>query len=339
MIIMESRNSKLISINDRRFSMSSQATGQEMEFFQIKEIIHKEKDANLIEVVNQIDRNLKSVVLIIDKKYIHELINGDMQIESKPLKSRKVSHNYRIDPNIPYGNQQSAKSIGTGFFIADNIIATAAHVVVGPHVKNIHDIRIVHSVYFKNAMDYNGKITVSKSQIFQVDDVVTDGKSALDMKYYYLSRTGPDWAVLKVKPAYATTTSQNIEAVNIPADLEVYTQAFLNKSIIGKGAYSIGHGLGLPAKISYVGEISWIGPQTPYFECSLTLLGGSSGAPVFDVETHQLIGMYIRGTKKLILSDTLTKEKMLSIKSEQVLSMEGQECQRIEHIVMAIKPL
>lgn len=59
--------------------------------------------------------------------------------------------------------------------------------------------------------------------------------------------------------------------------------------------YVIGHPLGLPMKYAagvYVGDL-----YETYFMANLNIYSGNSGAPVFDLHTHEVIGMVVKGEK------------------------------------------
>lgn len=283
----------------------------------------------------QMEKNTNGIVMILteDKLEKAEKLNkaeklkqekGYTKIKSKLLKNRKVSNTYDICPDTPYAQQQSAFSIGTGFFIAKGTtenrwwMATAAHVVVDK-TTDISNLRFVHGIQLDGNNDFNTAIWVHNAQIFKPVD------NHLSPKHYCLSYMSDDWAVIEVEKVYNDTEPlYNSNPIHI-----VKTRTGIS---IGEEVYSLGHGLGLPAKISYEGAIIRKDTFKPYFECSLTLLGGNSGSPVFSAETHECLGIYIRGIKKLIQKEGQT---CLSVKNEKK-PMEGQECQYLEPVVAAI---
>jgi hypothetical protein len=61
----------------------------------------------------------------------------------------------------------------------------------------------------------------------------------------------------------------------------------------GKPVYIIGYPVGLPLKYSPEASVGKI--NEAYFSADLNVYNGSSGSPVFDRETHEVIGIVVRG--------------------------------------------
>jgi V8-like Glu-specific endopeptidase len=60
--------------------------------------------------------------------------------------------------------------------------------------------------------------------------------------------------------------------------------------------YVLGHPAGLPLKYA---PGSWVSDvEESYFTTDLDIYSGNSGSPVFDSETHQVIGMVVRGDNR-----------------------------------------
>ena len=292
---------------------------ERMDFFFYQQIFSPEDKAN-------IENNHSSIVMVVHKDNVK-----DGKIKADLLKNRDVSYQYDLAENIRFGKQKSAFSTGSGFvFQISNdgnyaVIITAAHNVIRPSQK-LEDFLFIHGVAKTNPQSYTeeGGIPVENYQIF---------KPIAKQNKYYLSEFGSDFAVLLAerseKPAHET---KKVCAVTI-GELEI-----VDKLLI----YSIGHGLGLPLKISYKGEVEKnVNPDLPYFEAKLSLLGGNSGSPIFHTETHQCIGMYIRGVKKFKLG----KGDKLVIRGEEQdaelgeSTFEGHECQKWDNIKLAYDEL
>ena len=60
--------------------------------------------------------------------------------------------------------------------------------------------------------------------------------------------------------------------------------------------YVIGHPMGLPLKYAAGARVR--GLEEALFAADLDIYMGNSGSPVFDKETHQVIGMVVRGYQK-----------------------------------------
>ena len=89
---------------------------------------------------------------------------------------------------------------------------------------------------------------------------------------------GQDWALLKLDRkvggrTYATLSRRNIK--------------------IGNPIYVIGHPLGLPLK--YVPGAFMHDIKINYFWADLDVFMGNPGSPVFDSDTHEVIGLVVRG--------------------------------------------
>ncbi len=63
----------------------------------------------------------------------------------------------------------------------------------------------------------------------------------------------------------------------------------------GSPIFTIGHPVGLPAKITEAASVLNIRPEDPYFEANLDTYGGNSGSGVFNAKTGLLVGILARG--------------------------------------------
>lgn len=317
------------------------------EFFEIeKEYINRgesdtpiDPDGRVLEHLANMRNNANSIVMVVDKKYLHKIEekSGYVKIDSKPLKNRVVSEVHPICPNTAYANQHSAFARGSGFFVKyfdeaeSYVIATAAHVVVDARVK-FEDLRFIYGIIASEENIYEDGIVVHECQVFR------PVYEKLAPEQYALSSLSVDWALVEVKRAYENNFDCPIEA---PTTVDLYDgQEMVTEAT---PIYSIGHGLALPMKVSYDGEVKRTRKQNDYFECDLTLVGGNSGSPVFHADTHQLVGIYIRGTQKWKLRDkacttkTCDGRRCLIVKNEW--NYEGQECQTLEVVKRALHTL
>jgi V8-like Glu-specific endopeptidase len=276
-------------------------------------------------------KNLNSVVMVISCDNISQSAqDADYVIlRSEPLLRRRVTRmddpKFKICPNMPFAGQLSVYMIGTGFFIKDSIVATAAHVLLSGE-QDYTKLRFVQGVEISAVNKFPNQIEVHKSQIFEP----SKQSDRPGTNCYYYSRMSADWALVSVKPAYPEFT-RSITSVTLPDP-----QFYKNFVHTGNLVYSIGHGLGLPMKVSCNGKIIRT-DNANYFECDLDLLCGNSGSPVFDAQTHQLIGIYVRGTEKLKTGDCGNQGQSLIIDKSQGNEYEGQECQRLEPLFVPLR--
>lgn len=91
-------------------------------------------------------------------------------------------------------------------------------------------------------------------------------------------RCAGDWAVLRL----AQRVGRPVDAV-APAEPR-----------LGGGAYVLGHPLGLPAKLTERGTI--LGVDGATFRIDVDTYTGNSGSPVFDADSHALIGIVVEGS-------------------------------------------
>lgn len=275
-------------------------------------------------------RNANSVLMVVRAGSLTERGNYVL-LRSEMLKNRSVSYHIPFCKDMAYGKQRSADAMGSGFFVGKNIVATAAHVVLQPGTE-WGDLRFVHGVRMKTDGTFRNGIKVHKSRVFKpVEAGPVSGE-------FHLSDLGSDFALLEVRGAYETegikptTQHRSVELPDVSAYNKLFQEGHFKKEI-----YGMGHGLALPLKISIQGKVIHSPKTMPYFECDLQLLGGNSGSPVFDSETHELLGIYIRGTKKLGLKKDCG---CLDLKTEESgNAVEGQECQRLEAVCKAREAL
>ncbi len=299
-----------------------------MEFFELKEKIEQEaflrENKQIIEgYLKKVESNMNSVVMVAPVSSIFESPDSDYVILiSKPLYLRRVSEEHSICKNSSYAFQPSAFCYGSGFFVKEKedhtkVVATAAHILVKPGLE-IEKIRFIHGIQINKPGDFAHNIVVHKSQVYK--PIRMD--NPLPHSDYELFSNSSDWAFVAVKPAYEQFSQPRI----LPSVVSIQATPVQENTHL----YAIGHGLGLPLKISFDGEIMSFASRNistgmkgkTFFESKLTLLGGNSGSPVFSAENHELVGLYMRGVKKLHLTENY---KCLRVKNEGD-PFEGQEC-------------
>lgn len=214
-----------------------------------------------------------------DSKVTTTVLNAD----GMPLEHAQTS---AFDWRFPFRNQPTVQRnladaegavepafYGTGFFIRDNIVATAGHVVK----EMIKTLKTNGKASFIIVQNYRLGIDF-KSEIRRYDIA----KESLE-DWHGLSLDEEDWAYLKVEGK----SDHYVDMVD-SADC-------------GKEVYCLGHGMGMPLKMGWNGLLFKI--DNLIFRCKLETYSGNSGCPVFCANTHAVIGI-LSGTDKELYFQT-----------------------------------
>ena len=278
----------------------------------------------------KMDRNFDAVVLVVKRDFLIEH-NKSYLLDYQLLKNRKISYDKDtpLCNNIEFSDQKSAFSIGTGFFVAKGLVATAAHLLF-PHKDLTNEIAFIRGFSAKKIKLTNnypsknnktGKITpISKIKIDAKDVFFPENRPYLledgKLKYsaYNYTETNEDWAIVP-------TDQESDNYVKISDSRILYKQK----------TYCFGHGLGLPKTTTFKGTVIRHEPNKSYFECKMKAFAGNSGSPIFD-EKHNVVGMLVRGTSVLFQDK---QNKCFKFKMGTNLG-EGEECQKMQPITNAI---
>ncbi len=285
--------------------------------------------------INEIIENAKSVVMVVHRENIYNNPYSDeVIIDSLPLYKKTRRRGHRICKKSKFGLQRSALARGSGFFIKENMIASAAHVFINVGY-DIRDYYFVHHFLKKDVREFQDALVVHKSQIWKP----THRRAKLSPKRYFY-QDGEDWALINVKRAYP-----KVEKL---AGHEPTYVNFDPKRIPKRGdiVYAFGHGFSLPLKFSPNGKIFRVDHQKKHFECALTLVGGNSGCPIFYADDHSLAGLHPKGINLMKLIDPVKKEQVKVGDNEKCLTLkkeyqnfEGQEVQFLTPIIKAINKI
>ena len=205
--------------------------------------------------------NSFSVFAVVDKNSLTKNEDGSYTI-SNP---QKAQDKFKLCSSEPY-HQQVSIAIGTAFLIGKRTMTTALHILNQVPLKSMAFVS-----RFK-LLDVRGgsNINFRANEIFFPQKNISEG---------WLDEL--DIAVVRVSQA---TDEYQPLSIDFESDKDK-----------GKKIYSLGHPLGLPIKFltnaSIVQNINEL-----YAETTLDTYQGSSGSPVFDSETHKVIGILVGGS-------------------------------------------
>lgn len=208
----------------------------------------------------QIKKNAHSTAAICMKKSLIDTGNGYFTLKVK---------NYRKAFNLcdceSFHHQPiAAGRMYSGFLVKDDIVATAGHCA---EKKNVTDLRFVFG--YKMSDPSTPVTQVPKKNVYR-------GVKLINRAFHRAS--GSDWALVQL--------DRNVVGQEVAA---------LSKREISpdRPVYIIGYPVGLPLKYSPGASVSDI--TEAYFSADLNVYCSSSGSPVFDSETHEVIGIVVRG--------------------------------------------
>lgn len=168
-------------------------------------------------------------------------------------------------PDEIFRNQPTG-AFCSGFLVAGDIIATAAHCV---NSSSLADIRFIFGFRM---------IDANKAQIIISNDEIYSGSSIIPREY----TNNADWALVRL----------NKHALNH----HIASIRREDKIPDNQAVYVIGHPSGLPIKVAGGANVRNNLPAE-YFVANLGTYGGSSGSPVINSNTHVVEGILVRGER------------------------------------------
>jgi V8-like Glu-specific endopeptidase len=214
------------------------------------------------------DRNIKriahSVVSIWMKDNVEDNHNGFFS-----LRHKQYGESFNLHRSEPYYKQPIAEGrLCTGFLVGENVIATAGHCA---DERNVKALRFVFGYEMKGSHD----------PVTQVPDKDIYNGEEIIRRVYDPGGSGADWALVKLDRNVTERHIVTLSKTGIRRDHPVYV---------------LGHPCGLPLK--YVPDEPVTGMDRAFFSAELTVYGGNSGSPVFSSETHEVVGILVRGDQQ-----------------------------------------
>jgi hypothetical protein len=156
----------------------------------------------------------------------------------------------------------------SGFLVKKDVIATAAHFV---RDWGVTDLCIVFG--FRMLNFYTSVFQVTDNDIYKGTKIIRQDYNPVN---------GADWALVQLDREVRDREVAPLSTIDIACRQPVYVY---------------GHPMGLPLKFAG-GACVQDNTHNAYFAADLDIYMGNSGSPVFDGETHQVIGMVVRGYQK-----------------------------------------
>jgi S1-C subfamily serine protease len=209
---------------------------------------------------DEINTNADCIAALCMAGSLTDLNNGFSMLEVK-----NYGETFNLNELEPFRRQPiAAGRLCTGFLVAENIIATAAHNV---DKDNVTALRVIFG--FK-MLDPSTPVTRFP------DEDIYHGTEIIHRVYD--PANGKDWALVKLDRNVTDRT---------PAVLS------RDKPSFAQSIYVMGHPCGLPLKVVIDG-ISVRDVHNTSFDANLNIYSGNSGSPVFDSNTHEVIGIVSR---------------------------------------------
>jgi len=207
----------------------------------------------------QIKGNADCVAAVTLKDNLKEDKNGFFSLIVK-----KYEKTFNLCILEPFREQPvSAGLMFGGFLVKDDIIATSGHTI---DENNVRDLRFVFG--FKMSDGFTAVTRFSNEDIYNGVEIIR--RSSHPEK--------GNWVLVKLDRKVVGQSIAQLSEEPISLEQEIYT---------------VGHPLGLPLKYApglFVGDISHEG----YFGAELSVYSGGCGSPVFDVNSHKVVGLIDR---------------------------------------------
>lgn len=175
---------------------------------------------------------------------------------------------FPVCPQDRYADEPTA-AICTAFLVNARIAVTASHCLfldprrlVEPIPKD--KLRLVAG--WRSAEGGSPPLSVPESSVYSID------------KIRLAAAPGQDWALLGLTGSVKGMTMAKVRSVG-PA--------------VGEQVYTLGHPCGLPLKFDWNATVRSSTGQE--FVADLDAFVGNSGSPIFSLQTHEVVGMLIRG--------------------------------------------
>ncbi len=215
----------------------------------------------------QVIKNANCVAAICQKD---DLIDDDRGFSR--LKTKKFGEVFNLSSTEPFYDQPiAAGRLCTGFLVKKDIIATADHCI---HGIPLSQLRFLFG--FKMSDASTPETRVPNENIYTGVEIIQSAYKRMDT-----GGNGSDWALVRLDHDVVGHSVVTFPHVEISCNQPVYV---------------IGHPCGLPLKYAAGATVQEI--ESAYFSADLDVFSGNSGSPVFDGNTHELVGIVVQGDNR-----------------------------------------
>lgn len=176
----------------------------------------------------------------------------------------------------PFRNQP-APGICTGVLVTPDLIATAGHCVA---CATISDYAVVFGFVMQDAS--TPTLTVSADDVYRCSEII-----AYNDGY-------PDWSLVRLERSVAGHTPLTLQRTGQVTN--------------GQELLVVGHPWGVPKKYDAGGSVRATTPSA-FFQANVDTYIGSSGSPVLDRSSMEVVGIITAGVESFVLDDSLTCDR------------------------------
>lgn len=200
--------------------------------------------------------NTKSVAMIVEKEAIARISSDFFQLNT----GATLGNRYNLCDEEPFV-KQIVVGVGTGFIIGEDIMMTAGHVFE----RSLSDYVVVFGYKVINRLG-TAETSIAVKDIYY-PEAITENYREYDMVKFRVDRK-----------------------------FEYPPLQWENSSGIQKGSqvYMIGYPCGLPQKLAINSDV-YNNEDRHFFYSYLDSYQGNSGSPVFNYQTHKIIGVLVSG--------------------------------------------
>jgi len=200
--------------------------------------------------------NALAVGIVIEKDKIHAISPTDFQLDV----SITLGKRYKLCPGEAFASQATI-GIGTAFIVGEKQMVTAGHVFA----QSLDNYVIVFGFELYNKTGTYQTI-ISKDQIFYPKKILERNQES-DLTIFSTDRP----------------LNRTVLKIGNSTDVKINTPV-----------YMIGYPSGIPQKVALNASVHENNDKQ-FFYTSLDAFQGNSGSPVFNMETHELIGVLVSG--------------------------------------------